>query len=93
MNDADFEAFARGVASELLGPKAILPLPIPVMGAEDFSYVLEQTPGAMLLLGVRAPGVADPAPVHSTRMLLDETAMPLGAALHASIANRFLARG
>jgi hippurate hydrolase len=90
VNDGDFEAFARAVASELLGAKAILPLPTPVMGAEDFSYVLEKTPGAMLLLGVRAPGVADPAPCHSTRMLLDESAMPLGAALHAAIATRFL---
>lgn len=62
------------------------------MGAEDFAYVLEQTPGTMLLLGVRAPGVEDPAPCHSTRMLLDEEAMPLGAALHAAIATRFLER-
>lgn len=91
-NDAEFEAFARSVASELLGPKAILPLPSPVMGAEDFAYVLERTPGAMFLLGVRPEGVRDPAPCHSTRMLLDENAMPLGAALHAAIATRFLAR-
>jgi metal-dependent amidase/aminoacylase/carboxypeptidase family protein len=46
----------------------------------------------MLLLGVRPPGSKDPAPCHSTRMLLDEEAMPLGAALHAAIATRFLAQ-
>ena len=90
-NDADFEAFARGVASELLGPSAILPLPTAVMGAEDFAYVLERVPGAMLLLGVRPPDVREAAPCHSTRMLLNEDAMPLGAALHAAIATRFLA--
>jgi len=91
-NDAGFEAFARGVASELLGPKAILPMPSAVMGAEDFAYVLERVPGAMLLLGVRPPGEGEPAPCHSSRMLLDEEAMPLGAALHAAIATRFLSQ-
>ncbi|MEZ4332723.1 MAG: M20 family metallopeptidase [Myxococcota bacterium] len=90
-NDATFEAFARGVAADLLGAQAILPLPSAIMGAEDFAYVLERSPGAMLLLGVRAPGTDDPAPCHSTRMVLDEDAMPLGAALHAAIATRFLA--
>ncbi len=90
-NDAGFEAFARGVAGELLGANAILTLPSAVMGAEDFAYVLERVPGAMLLLGVRPPGVEEAAPCHSTRMLLDEEAMPLGAALHAAIATRFLA--
>lgn len=89
-NDAGFEAFARGVASELLGAKAILDMPSAVMGAEDFAYVLERVPGAMLLLGARPPGVEEAAPCHSTRMLLDEDAMPLGAALHAAIATRFL---
>lgn len=92
VNDAGFETFAREVAKELLGERALLPLPSAIMGAEDFAYVLEQTPGTMLLLGVRAPGVEDPAPCHSTRMLLDEEAMPLGAALHAAIATRFLER-
>jgi len=92
-NDGGFEAFARAVVGELLGPRAILPLPTPVMGAEDFAYVLERAPGAMMLLGVRPEGVADAAPCHSSRMLLDEAAMPLGAALHAAIATRFLAAG
>lgn len=92
-NDAGFEAFARGVAVELLGARALLPLPSAIMGTEDFAYVLERAPGAMLLLGVRAPGVEDPAPCHSTRMVLDEAAMPLGAALHAAVAIRFLESG
>jgi hippurate hydrolase len=90
VNDARFEAFARDVAGDLLGPQAVIGLPAPVMGAEDFSYVLQRTPGAMMLLGVRPPGETHPAPCHSSRMLLDEEAMVLGAALHASIAMRFL---
>jgi amidohydrolase len=90
VNDDGFEEFARGVAADLLGGQAVIGLPVPVMGAEDFSYVLQRTPGAMMLLGVRPPGEQHPAPCHSSRMMLDEEAMALGAALHASIATRFL---
>jgi hippurate hydrolase len=89
-NDPGFEAFGRSVAGELLGDRAIIALPQPVMGAEDFAYVLQRAPGAMMLLGVRPPGENDPAPCHSSRMMLDEEAMPLGAALHATVAMRFL---
>jgi len=90
VNDAGFEAFAREVAGEVFGPDAVLELPAPVMGAEDFSYVLEKVPGAMMFLGVRAPGTKRAAPCHSSQMVLDEDAMVLGAALHASVATRFL---
>ncbi len=91
VNDAGFEAFARETASELIGVQAVIPLPAAVMGAEDFAYVLDRAPGAMVLLGVRPKDTADPAPCHSSRMMLDEDAMPLGAALHAAIAERYLA--
>jgi len=61
------------------------------MGAEDFAYVLHRAPGVMMLLDVRPPGEKDPAPCHSSRMRLDEDAMALGSALHATIATRYLA--
>lgn len=91
VNDADFESFTRDVITDLLGPKAVLVLPDPIMGAEDFSYVLQRTPGAMVMLGVRPPDTKRPAPCHSSQMMLDEEAMALGVALHASIATQFLA--
>lgn len=91
VNDPGFESFARGVIADLLGERAVVALPAPVMGAEDFSYVLNRTPGAMVLLGVRPPGTKQAAPCHSSQMMLDEEAMVLGAALHAEIATRFLA--
>jgi hippurate hydrolase len=46
----------------------------------------------MAFLGVRPPGVANPAPCHSNRMLLDEDALLFGTALHAAIAARYLPR-
>lgn len=67
----------------------------PIMGAEDFSYVLEKVPGAMFFLGVAAEATDWHAceGIHSTRMVLDEAALPRGAALLAGLAERFLERG
>ena len=45
VNDDDSAAFALRVAGELLGADAAGRMPAPVMGAEDFSYVLQQRPG------------------------------------------------
>lgn len=70
-------------------------MPAPMMGAEDFSYVLQQTPGAMAFLGV-APRGSDPGrnpPLHNTRMKIDEDTMALGVALHCAVAERFLESG
>ena len=75
----------------LVGDLAVA-LPDPVMGAEDFSYVLERVPGAMAFLGTRPPGVppAEVAPNHSNRMVLDESAMATGVAMYAAAALRRL---
>ncbi len=86
VNDADRVRFAIDVAGALLGEGRVLELPSPIMGAEDFSYVLERVPGAMLFLGVRPAGEIAPAPCHSNRMVLDEEGMVHGTALHAALA-------
>src|SRR5713101_440969 len=52
VNDAEFVAFARGVATDLVGADNYINLPAPFMGAEDFSYVLQRMPGCMMFLGV-----------------------------------------
>jgi hippurate hydrolase len=91
-NDHDFAAFALGLARDLVGERRAVELPNAFMGAEDFSYVLERLPGAMVFLGVRPQGVARPAPNHSNRMVLDEDAMATGIAMHAAVALGFLSR-
>lgn len=45
-------ALGEGVARDLFGSEAFRRLPDPIMGAEDFAYVLEKVPGAMFFLGV-----------------------------------------
>jgi hippurate hydrolase len=89
VNHADSVAFARGVASDLLGEDRIVDLEAPIMGAEDFSYVLQRVPGAMMFLGARPEG-GEGAPLHSNRMKLDESALATGVALHAALALRYL---
>jgi metal-dependent amidase/aminoacylase/carboxypeptidase family protein len=72
-----------------------LELPAPIMGAEDFAYVLREIPGAMAILGT-APEGTDPAanpPLHNTRMTIDEETMAKGVALHCTFAERFLTNG
>jgi hippurate hydrolase len=90
INHADFARFSMEVAGELLGRERVVEQPAPAMGAEDFSYVLERVPGAMVILGVRPEGVEKPAPCHSNRMLMDERGMAVGMALHAAMALRYL---
>ncbi len=82
------------VARELLGDDAVVEMPNPVMGAEDWSYVLERVPGAMAFLGTRPEGVppAQVAPNHSNRMVIDESAMAQGIALYAAVALGRLSR-
>ncbi len=90
INHAEFARFSMDVAGELLGRERVVEQPAPAMGAEDFSYVLERVPGAMVILGVRPDGVEHPAPCHSNRMLLDEGGMAAGMALHVAMALRYL---
>lgn len=93
--DAGAVDFGEAVARDLLGEGAFLRLPDPIMGAEDFAYVLEKVPGAMFFLGVSHEGEdwRRCCGIHSTRMMVDESAMPRGAAFLAALASRFLSHG
>lgn len=95
VNDERANDLVRRCVEELGGEGGWRELPAPVMGAEDFSYVLREIPGAMAFLGA-APEGSDPAgnpPLHNTRMIIDEEVLAKGVALHCSFAARFLASG
>lgn len=95
VNDGRMVDIAREAAREMLGDAGFMPMPSAVMGAEDWSYVLQKIPGCMTFLGVAPPGCDfhTAAPCHSNRMMLDEDAMANGIALYAAVAERFLDRG
>ena len=88
VNDAGAAARVLATATELLGEPASRLLPMPLMGAEDFSYVLEQVPGAMAFLGACPPGLEpdDAPPNHSNLVVFDEEPLPAGVALYARMA-------
>jgi len=94
VNDERATALVRECAEAMGGEGAWQQMP-PMMGAEDFSYVLQKVPGAMSFIGVAPPG-SDPAtnpPLHNTRMTIDEAVMAKGIALHCAVATRFLEGG
>jgi hippurate hydrolase len=89
VNDAAMAELLAGAARAALGP-AVVGAARPIMAAEDFSFVLERVPGAMLSLGVHHPDWTEPRPVHTPRFDLDESALPVGVASMASVAIEFL---
>jgi hippurate hydrolase len=95
VNDAGASRFVLRVAADLLGAERTGEMPAPVMGAEDFSYVLHERPGAIAFLGACPPGVtpARAHSCHSNRMVLDEDAMRTGVAVHCALATQYLAAG
>lgn len=90
VNEDAFTEFAAQTVRELFDENAYRSMRSPMMGAEDFSYLLQRFPGAMLFLGVKPEDPSLAAPCHSNRMILNESAMAHGAALHAQIARNFL---
>jgi amidohydrolase len=91
-NDDRFADFTLDLARDVVGEDSVVRLPHPVMGAEDFSYVLQSVPGSMAFLGGTPPGVnpATAAPNHSNRVMFDESAMAAGISMYAAAALRHL---
>jgi amidohydrolase len=87
INDPGISRLIHTVAAEMLGEANVLP-PEKSMGAEDFGYMTALSPGAMFTLGCRIEG--DERKHHSPRFDIDEGCLPLGAALLAEMALRFL---
>lgn len=87
INDPEVVSLIKDVAHEFLGDNALLP-PQAGMGAEDFSYMTRMAPGAMFMLGAApASGVR----LHHTPTFdIDESTLPVGAALLAETAVRLL---
>lgn len=95
VNDARAAAFAQRVVIDQFGESGWRGMDHPVMGAEDFAYVLEKVPGAMLWLGASHEGSdwRQCCGLHSNHMVMDDSVMARGAALHAALAEQFLTNG
>jgi amidohydrolase len=71
----------------MIGAENVLPL-LESLGAEDFSVFTDIVPGAMFNLGARIEG--DERQHHNPRFDIDESCLPIGAAILAKAALGFL---
>ena len=87
-NDAEVNNWMRTVTRDLLGDTAVIDTTFG-MGAEDFAYMTQQAKGAMFLLGAATPdGITRQ---HHTEIFdIDESILPMGAAVLAETARRFV---
>jgi hippurate hydrolase len=90
INNAEQAAFAAGVAAEVCGDGHVLRDVRPEMGAEDFSYMLNARPGAMVWLG-NGPGDGG-CLLHNPRYDFNDMAIPFGTSFFARLAERYLAK-
>jgi amidohydrolase len=87
-NDPTVAGWIRDTATQLIGAENVVPRDM-IMAGEDFSYMAQASRGAMLNLGTREPGGPDKF-VHHPKFDIDEDALPIGAAILAQTALRFV---
>jgi amidohydrolase len=88
INHAEETEFASEVAAEVCGVDQVLRNVAPSMGGEDFSYMLNARPGAMLWLG-NGPGEGG-CFLHNPRYDFNDSAIPVGVSFFARLVERFL---
>jgi hippurate hydrolase len=88
INNAEEAAMFGDAAVGLVGDANVDRAAPPVMGSEDFAFMMERVPGAHINLGNGAT-----AEVHNHRYDFNDEAIPYGVALYAAIVERKLPKG
>jgi hippurate hydrolase len=96
VNHAQETAFAAEVARAAFGADHVDDNVAPMMGAEDFSFYLDQVPGAFLCLG-NGPGEhraadhgAGPCQLHNSSYDFNDELLPVGATYWVKLVQAFL---
>lgn len=87
INHEEETQFAVDIVRELFGEDTIDANASPIMGSEDFAYMLEARPGALVRLG---NGEASPA-LHNPSYEFDDRNIAIGAAFWTRLVERYLA--
>jgi amidohydrolase len=86
INHPEQTEFAAKVAAGISGPNSVDRTVEPMMGAEDFSYMLEERPGAYIFMGN-----GDTAGVHHPAYDFDDRAIPVGVSYWVKVAETAMA--
>jgi amidohydrolase len=89
VNDAEMADLVREEAAKVVGEEGVIEPPL-MMGAEDFSYFLEQVPGTYWFVGSQNPERGLIWGHHHPRFDLDEAAMAIGMESMVNVALRYL---
>lgn len=92
VNDPEMVREMASYVEELTPDRPLYIYPGGGMGSEDFSSYTQQVPSAYLLVGAGA-AQEDPRygkPMHNEKVMFDESVLPLGAAVYANCAVKWL---
>ncbi|NIF27609.1 amidohydrolase [Pantoea sp. Tr-811] len=89
VNDPQVTAFATRVAHGLLGEARVDPQSRPVMGSEDFAYMLEQVPGCYAYIG-NGLGSRGGCMVHNPAYDFNDDILALGATFWVRLTETWL---
>ncbi|CAN6268578.1 unnamed protein product [Urochloa humidicola] len=90
VNDVKLHRHIEDVGRRLLGPDKVRPGE-KIMAGEDFAFYQQLVPGVMFGIGIRNEKAGSVHSVHNPHFFVDEDVIPIGAALHAALAERYLA--
>lgn len=89
INDQIMYEHICNVAADVVGEQNVIKV-TPVMGAEDFSFFTKVIPGGFFFVGMRNETCGSTHSGHSPFFFVDEEVLPIGATMHATIADRYI---
>jgi IAA-amino acid hydrolase len=90
INDEPAWRVARRAAEAIVGAGNVQRMD-PILGGEDFAFYQQRISGCFAFIGVSHPDWATSYGVHHPKFKVDESALPIGAALHVAMALEALA--
>ncbi len=88
VNTPDTAAICADVMAQLIGEQRVDRDPVPSMGAEDFSFMLQERPGSYVWLGTGTD--PDCPKLHNPHYDFNDRQLPLGAAYWVQLAQTLL---
>ncbi|THF50293.1 M20 aminoacylase family protein [Allorhizobium terrae] len=82
--------YVRDLAKRFAGNDKVFDMENPIMGSEDFAYMLEKKPGTYFFLGTQK--TADDPQLHHPRYNFNDDIIPTGTTFWVELAEKWLAK-